>query len=241
MIYRDGNGRELTEADLANATGTVNWSIAGKDDVPQKAQVLHQQARVAGGAGDYKMALNLLSQANKEAPDWPYPLYDAGFTFLLTGETNKALENYAAALRLAPRGFFTAITAVDTLKREKQGDLPPGTYKQFVQWEWMENPVEKKRAVESMIRQTPNFAPAYKELASLLDDDVASLQAIEKGLTHKPDAETRGFLLVNKSLILSRQDKKEQAVQILGDLILNPATPTDIEQIARSTLADISR
>ena len=77
LIYRDKNGRELTEADVAHFTGEVNWSIIGNHNVSQKAIELHNQARQAGSSGDYKKALELLAQASKEAPEWPYPLYDA--------------------------------------------------------------------------------------------------------------------------------------------------------------------
>ena len=91
-----------------------------------------------------------------------------------------------------------------------------------------------------MVAQTPNFAPAYKELATFLEDDTDALKTIEIGLSLKPDAETSGFLLVNKALIWNRMGKHEQAIQILGDLILSPTTPQDVVQIAKATLTDIT-
>ena len=115
LIYRDKNGRELTEADLASATGVLNlrygpaynWSIIGSHNVSQKALELQNQDRRAGGSGDYKKALELLAQASKEAPEWPYPLYDAAYTYLLMGQPNEALESYEVVNKMAPRGFFT--------------------------------------------------------------------------------------------------------------------------------------
>ncbi len=108
LIYRDKNGRELTEADLANATGEVNWSIIWNHNVSQKALELHRQARQAGSSGDYTKALELLAQASKEAPEWPYPLYDAAFTYQ---RRTKALnERHGPALRLADRAEFRCAT-----------------------------------------------------------------------------------------------------------------------------------
>jgi tetratricopeptide (TPR) repeat protein len=241
LIYRDKNGRELTEANLANATGVLNWNIIGSHKVSQKALELHSQARRAGGSGDYKKALELLAQASKEAPEWPYPLYDAAYTYLLMGQPNEALESYEVVNKMAPRGFFTVQTAVHSLRLEKAKELQPGTYKQYVMLERVEDPVEKRALLEKMLKQSPSFAPAWKELSILLEDDTAHLQAIEEGLSHNPDDQTKGILLVNKALALNRQGKHEQAVSILGDLALDPDVPLDIEQIAKATLANVMR
>jgi hypothetical protein len=42
---------------------------------------------------------------------------------------------YEKTLELSPRGFFTAITAVDTLRREQTAELPTGTYLAYVSLE----------------------------------------------------------------------------------------------------------
>ena len=54
------------------------------------------------------------------APDWPYPVYDAAFTYLLQGDSLKAEERYAEVDRMAPRGFFTAKTSLDCLRRDRK-------------------------------------------------------------------------------------------------------------------------
>jgi len=241
LIYRDKNGRELTEADLANATGEVNWSIIGSHNVSQKAIELHNQGRQAGSSGDYKKALELLAQASKEAPEWPYPRYDAAFTYLLMGKQDEALENYEAVNKMAPRGFFTVQTAVYSLRQEKAGKLRSGTYAQYLSLEELGDPLKKRAVLEEMLKESPAYAPAWKEYSRLLDNDIAKLQAIETGLSHNPDDETRGILLVNKALALNRQGKHEEALGILGDLALDQTVPLDIEQIAKATLANIVR
>ena len=83
LVFRDAAGRELTAQDLKGYTGRVRWEFIGAHDIPPKAGRLHQEAREQGGHGDYARALDLLDQAWDLAPRWPYPVYDAAFTYLL--------------------------------------------------------------------------------------------------------------------------------------------------------------
>ena len=59
---------------------------------------------------------------------WPFPLYDIAYTYLLMQDFPNAELHYRKVLGLAPRGFFTAITALDTLAREQAGEFPEGIY-----------------------------------------------------------------------------------------------------------------
>jgi hypothetical protein len=181
--------------------------------------------------------LELLAQAAREAPKWPYPVYDAAFTHLLEGDAEKAEESYAAVDRMAPRGFFTAKTALDCLRREKAGDLAPGTYKLYVMLEWEKDKARKKSILEQMVKRSPKFPAAWKELALLQDDDTAKLEMIETGLSHGPDGETRGILLINKALVLNKEGKRDEAVRILGELALDPGSTLATEHLAKATLA----
>jgi hypothetical protein len=203
VVFRDAKGRELTEADLAGLTGSFGWEVVGGDGVPAKAQELHRRGREAGAKGDHDGALELFAQARTEAPRWPYPVYDAAYTYLLKGDAAKAEELYAAVDQMAPRGFFTAKTALDCLRREKAGDVEPGTYRAYVLLEWEKDRARKKAALERMVKRSPRFPAAWKDLALLQDDDEAKLGLIEKGLSHAPDGETRGILLINKALTLN--------------------------------------
>ena len=112
---------------LLEVTGTVRYEMIGKGSIPRAAESLHQQAREAGGRGEYKKAIELLERASELAPEWPYPVYDRAFTHLLRNDFDGARAYYRKTLELSPRGFFTAITAVHTLTREQNGDLPIGT------------------------------------------------------------------------------------------------------------------
>src|SRR5207249_2079912 len=128
VVFRGADGRTLTMGDLRGLTSIFRYEILGKSNVPAEAESLHKQARQVGGSGDYKRAITLLEQASNLALQWPYPVYDMAFTYLLMQDAENARKHYRKTVELAPRGFFTAITALDTLVREEKGDLPAGTY-----------------------------------------------------------------------------------------------------------------
>jgi hypothetical protein len=78
-----------------------------------------------------------------------------------------------------------------------------------------------------------------KDLSVLLDDDEASLSAIEQGLGGRPDPETLGILLINKAGILARRGDRDTAVTILGALALDPGSTLATEHLAKAALAGL--
>lgn len=236
LVFRDTAGRELTARDLKGYTGRVRWEVIGADNVPPRASRLHQDAREAGGRGDYARALDLLDQARGLAPRWPYPVYDAAFTYLLLGEPGMAEELYERVDQMAPRGFFTCKASLDTLRRERAGELFPGFARAYATTEWMAPP-EKKRLLAGIVDKFPGFALAWKDLSVLLGDDTSRLHAIEQGLRGRPDAETLGALLINKASILARRDDRDTAIAILGELALSPDSTLATEHLAKTALA----
>src|SRR4051812_25108552 len=87
LVFKDATGRELTMKDLEGVSGKAHWEVVGGDAIPPEASRLHQEARAAGGRGEYARALELLDRAHSLAPAWPYPVYDAAFTYLLQGDS----------------------------------------------------------------------------------------------------------------------------------------------------------
>jgi tetratricopeptide (TPR) repeat protein len=227
----------VREGKLLDVTGTVRYEVIGKRTVPREAETLHQQAREAGGHGDYEKAIALLEQASELAPDWPYPVYDRAYTHMLMNDCDAARRYYQKTLELSPRGFFMAITALDTLTREQNGDLPMGTYLAYVSLEWMGDTPKRDDAVRDMVKTLPQFAPAWKNFASLCDDDSERLAAIERGLTAHPDAETKGMLEINKALVFNLNGDRAGAVQLLGELALNPKSTFHTEHAAKAALS----
>lgn len=236
LVFRDAAGRELTERDLAGHTGQVRWEVIGAYDLPPQAVRLHQEARQAGGRGDYARALDLLDEALDLAPHWPYPVYDAAYTYLLIGEPGMAEELYEHVDQLAPRGYFTCKTSLDTLRRERASELFPGFARAYATTEWMDSG-QKKALLKGIVDKFPGFPPAWKDLSVLLDDNASRLHAIERGLRGRPDAETRGILLVNKANILAGNGDRGAAITILGELALSPDSTLAAEHLAKASLA----
>jgi len=225
------------EGKLLGVTGKVCYENIGAANVSCEAQNLHQQARQAGAHCDYEVAIELLERASQLAPAWPYPIYDRAFTHLLMQDFPTAQVYYQKTVQLAPRGFFTAITAVHTLQREQSNQLPLGTYRAYLSLEWMNDKREHERAVRDMVQQLPQFAPAWKELASLCDDDTERMKAIDAGLAASPDAETCGLLLINKALALNLKGSHDAALQMLAELALDPRSTLAAEQSAKAAIA----
>lgn len=236
LVFRDDAGRELTLRDLREIPGRVRWEVVGADSVPARAQRLHAEAREAGGHGDYARALDLLDEAWDLAPRWPYPAYDAAYTYLLIGEPQMAEELYARVDEMAPRGFFTCKASLDTLRRERAGELFPGFARAYATTEWMA-PAERKAVLTGIVQKFPGFALAWKDLSALLEDDASMLFAIEQGLRGRPDPETFGILQINKAAILARQGDTDTATAMLGTLALSPDSTLATEHLAKATLA----
>jgi tetratricopeptide (TPR) repeat protein len=238
IVFRSADGRTLTLEELKGATGTFRYEIIGAGNVPDEAAALHKRARTVGTTtGDYPLSIELLTKAAKLAPEWPYPIYDRAFTYMILGKFDLAREDYVRTVALAPRGFFTAIAAVDVLTREEKGEFPRGTYYEFVSHEWENDPAKRTQKAQEMVKRLPRFAPGWKELAMLLTKDSEKMAAIQKGLASDPDAHTRGMLQIQQALVLSRRGDVDGAINLLGELALDPKSTSATEELAKVNLA----
>ena len=64
---------------------------------------------------------------------------------------------------------------------------------------------------------------------------------IESGLDHDPDAETFGMLTLNKAAILNLCGQRDEAIGLLGELVLAANTTANVAAIAKAVLFDLSR
>lgn len=240
IVFKDGLGHSLSKDDIANTTGQVNYEIMENQNIDPKAQALHQEARQLGQAGKYDQSIAKLEEAMRIQPNWAYPVYDLAFTYLLKGDFDNALKFYKKTDELEPKGFFTAKTALYSLEGEKEGKFPKGLYTAYMQIEWTTDKNKKLEIAQMITQKVPDFAPAWKDLSNLLDDKTARLDAIEKGLSKGPDAETKGILLINKALVLSDEGKKGEAKQMLGNLIFSSDVTRSNEELAKFTLKTIA-
>jgi tetratricopeptide (TPR) repeat protein len=241
VVFRGKDGKVLTRADLARANGSVDWEVVSGALVPAEARKLHEQGRRAGGGGRPEEALELFQRSAHLAPKWPYPPYDAAYTHLLAGNDARALELYSHALELAPRGFYTAITAVHYLRLEAAKRLPRGTYRAYLALEGTASPQQRRDGLEALTKSAPGFAPAWKDLALLTDDPAQRIATLDEGLAREPDAETRGFLLLNKALVFANTRRKEEAKAILGELATQADQPPDVHELALFSLANVAK
>lgn len=239
IVFKDPSGRIITKEELQNATGEFDWEIQTTSPVPEEAVRLHELGRLAGQRGANEEAIDYFDQAARIAPEWPYPPYDAAFTYLLAAQFDQAYAFYKQVDALAPRGFFTAKTAVHSLEREMRDEFPKGTYLYFLSIEWADDARQRLQVVDDLALKVPTFAPVWKEKAALEDNEERAMQFLESGLALNPDAETKGFLLINKAFLLHRQGQTAQATDILGTLALDPDSPLDIEAVAKQSLAMI--
>ncbi len=239
LIFKDDKGNQITLADLEGATGTYNWEIQDDTKVPEAANKLHQEARQHGGQGQYDLGIEKLKKAIEIAPDWAYPVYDLAYTYLLKQDFPNALKYYEMTDKMKPRGFFTAKTAYWSLKKEKEGEFQEGLYLAFMQIEWMDSDEQKLQVAKAIVDKFPTYAPAWKVIAQIANDNEERLNAIEKGLKSNPDADTKGVLLINKALVKNLQEQKEEAKKILGELIFDDESTLGNVELAKFVLASI--
>jgi hypothetical protein len=105
LIFSDGHGRQITAADLAHVTGTVNWQLVGNDHVSDEAIRLHDQAAAAGSRAHYDEALALHEPARRSARVRPPPVQDDIFNLLFDQQDELTVEeNYTFRQHRADRG-----------------------------------------------------------------------------------------------------------------------------------------
>jgi len=240
IAFRDAQGRVLTADELRGAIGPLQYEVSDGEAVPPEANALHQQGRQTGARGNHHEAVALFTRAAERAPRWPYPVYDRAFTYLLMKDLDAALSDYRRTLELSPRGFFTAVPAVDTLAREQQGEFPPGLYLAYVMLETVNDRSQRRHLLAQFVEKYPGFAPGWQKFADVADDNTLRLEAIEKGLAAKPDPHTKGMLLLNKALALNGSGSPDIAVRLLTELVASPDSAPDTEALARVVLEQIA-
>ena len=182
LTLTDDQGHEMKPDDLADYTGTVNWSIADPKNIPEAARELLNRGREAGAAENYQEALRLFAQAAQIAPGWAYPIYESAFTYLLMGDLGRAERDYLQVEKLEPRGFFTYQSELDCVRRERNGEFASGTCQTYVLLADMPASDQKRSLLQKLLDRSPSLAPAWQKFAGLCETDHDKIVAIEKGL-----------------------------------------------------------
>jgi tetratricopeptide (TPR) repeat protein len=190
--------------------------------IPPKAIALHEAAREAGAKNEFQKAITLLQQARELAPNWEYPLYDMGWTYLLMGDVTKALDVYERVDQMLPGGFYTTKIAVDSLRREAKGEITKGSYLAYVLSEFEDPAKRGKEILEELVERSPNFPAAWARLASLASDNKKRLEICDKALAMEPDLQTKTALLICKAEALTALGQTDAAQKLLKIVINDP-------------------
>jgi tetratricopeptide (TPR) repeat protein len=201
----------------------------------EQANRLHQQGREAASSGDLVRALELFHSARELEPAWAYPPYDIAFTYLLNGDRDEAERWYTIVDKLEPRGFFTTKMFLDIIQREKRNEVPDGFTKAYAILEWQPEDI-KRTVLQQIVERYPGFAPAWKDLAGLLEDDRERLAALDHGLAGKPDDETYGMLVLNKALVLGRLGRQAEGARLLDELRDDKRCTASVEALSKLTI-----
>jgi hypothetical protein len=217
--FRSADGQRVIDGSLASRA-PFYCDVQGEScRVPRASVTYHARGREALHAGEYARAIDLLTAAAVIAPQWAYPMYDRASAQLMADDTASALSDYRHSLELAGTSFFQASTAVHTLQRERDGELPEGTWRAFVALQ--HNPdnsgLARRDALRRFVTQVPKFAPAWLQHSQLEPSPTRRMATLEQGFAASPDSETAGMLQVHKALALSLAEP-ELAQRILTQL-----------------------
>jgi tetratricopeptide (TPR) repeat protein len=201
--------------------------------ISPEAMELHMQGRERGKEGQFPEALQLFQKAQAAAPDWLFPLYDTGYTYVLMGDTAQALKTFEQVEARAPQGFAESKKFLDSLRREKAGTVPPGTLRDYLALRQLKNPQQAHQKLVALTQRAPQFVPAWQELALAEENVAAARKLVEQTLALKPDAETRGQLLVHQATLLRREGHEAEAQKQLRALAEDPQLPPSVTGVAR--------
>ncbi|HVG57747.1 MAG TPA: hypothetical protein VNA24_04285 [Hyalangium sp.] len=204
--------------------------------IPERARHLHAQGRKHGEAGEFELALRYFHEAEKAAPSWPLPLYDMGLTFLYIKADDRALETFTKLDAVAPQGLPGSKRMLDSLRREKDGRVPAGTLREFLQIKQLKNLQDVRRRMKELTQKAPGFVPAWQELAMAEEKPEEAEKLIAKALSLEPDADSRGMLLVAKATLMWRRGEADAARKLLREILADPTTLPDTAAEARELL-----
>jgi tetratricopeptide (TPR) repeat protein len=228
-----------TDAGTARSQPPASPSTAQEQQsgISERARQLHAQGRKHGEAGEFELALRYFHEAELAAPTWPLPLYDMGLTFLYIKADDKALETFTKLDAVAPQGLAGSKRILDSLRREQDGRVPPGTLHEFLAIQQLKDDKEVRRQLQALTQKAPGFVPAWQELAYTEAKPEEAEKLIAKALSLEPDAAARGSLLVYKATVMWRRGEADAARKLLRELLADPTTLPDTAAEAKELLS----
>lgn len=215
VVYVDSRGHHGAAAEL-RPPGPYRWTMVDLDDVPEAAIEMHDAAVAACQSGDFREGIDQFRRAHRLAPRWALPVYNAAWTALHNGKTDRARALFSWLDRMVPEGYWTTKTALDCLTREIAGEYPSGMYMAYLS---IEREPDRTALTEQVVKQFPTFAPAWKDLAALRTSLAGREEAVTRGLESRPDRETKAFLHIHRAAALDSRGERTKARAPLQELI----------------------
>jgi hypothetical protein len=229
IVFYDSRGREV---DAKSIGGNAPWSLVDEDQASADARAHWKAGMEAGGAYKWPQAMAEFRAAHRLSPRWAQPVYQGAWTALLMGDDALAETLYVWTDRLVPQGYWTAKSGRDCLERERLGEFPAGLYRRYVQLEFLDSAARAKQ-LETLVKEHPSFAPAWKDLSVLRTSDAGRDEAYRHGMAGRPDAETRCFLQLFRAQWLIRAKRADEASRILEQLRTDPATTLQVRVLSQ--------
>ena len=196
--------------------------------------------RRAGASGKYKEALADLERAAGLAPQWPYPLYDMAFTYLLMKDFEKreSIIERRSSWHLAGSSLPSRPWILSRGKRRAIFRLGPTLH--TCPWSGRRTPGRKWRKCEN---SSNGFQPSrgLERTRGARGRHHREAHRHRKWFEGKSRRQTMGVLQINKALILSRMEDYEGAVRFLGELVFDPASTYATEHMGKVALASIAK
>lgn len=240
MLLYAQDGSPLTWQQMQNYNGRLRWEIINDDNVTYDARRMLEKGRELGASGDYKGALELFDDAHEAAPGWEYPVYEAAYTYLLMGDFESARKSYNRVNQLAPNGFFNSQQAAACLKREADGEIPPGTYRRLLLLD-QAAPGTARNVARGITFDHPDYAAAWERVAFFTEDSPKALEAVAKGLAAGPDPFTRDSLIFRKAVIAHNDGNTAGAVRMLEKQLADPNLTVAVEAQIKILLPGLKR
>jgi len=192
---------------------------------------------------DYDRAIIAFDQAVKLAPDRPSIHKDLAYTLLKTGESARARDHFAAAMRLDPTDVHVALEYAFLCYETKQETMARRTFLKYrdtnataaAAFENIDRPLREGIARwQEALKASPDNFSAHEELARLAEqrDEIAlASEHYEKAWGLRPD---RRDLLLDLGRVWQQQERAEDATVAL--LAASRGTEPRVAEQARELL-----
>jgi tetratricopeptide (TPR) repeat protein len=239
MVIHGRGGTELSWEQFQDYTGPIRWELVGSAEVSDNAREMLRRGRQAVSQGQYDAAIELFSDAGQNSPDWEYPVYETAWAYLMAGDFSDAESYFNRLNEMVPHGFFNSQQAADCLRREREGEVPHGTYRRMMGLERGSHDTALF-VLRDLLDRYPGYALGWERLSQFREDPKGILDAIQRGMKAQPDPFTRDQMRLRKALLADIQGNTKKAIASLDALVKDPDLSMPIEaqiKIARVQLA----